>query len=289
MKRSTAIRRAATGVNMGSSKERQATRAVQSPKMATDFATRIGLGGAFGLIATAVILGGSPQAFFKAPAILIVVGGTFATTTICFSLSDVYGSQKVILRTIFYPVTDPAAAAIRILHLAETARKQGVLYLQKILPSVAGETFLCNALHMVIDGFPAEDVEKILRSDLEATRARHVKSASVLHKAAEVSPAMGLIGTLVGLVQMLSHLDKPSTIGPSMAVALLTTFYGALLANLVFSPLASKLERNSREEALVDQIYLIGALSIGRQENPRRLELLLNSLLPPDQRIKYFD
>jgi chemotaxis protein MotA len=100
---------------------------------------------------------------------------------------------------------------------------------------------------------------------------------------------MGLIGTLVGLVQMLSRLDEPSTIGPSMAVALLTTFYGAVLANLVFSPLASKLERNSREEALVDQIYLMGALSIGRQENPRRLEMLLNSLLPPDQRIKYFD
>ena len=281
MKRSTAIGRPATGINVGAGRERPAVTSVQSRKMTTDFATIVGLGGAFGLIATAVILGGSPQAFFNAPAILIVVGGTLATTTICFSFSDVYGSQKAILRTIFYPVTDPPAAAIRILHLAETARRQGVLYLQEILPSVAGESFLCHALHMVIDGFSAEDVEKILRRDLEATRARHVKSASVLHKAAEVSPAMGLIGTLVGLVQMLSHLDEPSTIGPSMAVA--------LLANLLCSPLASKLERNSREEALVDQIYLMGALSIGRQENPRRLEMLLNSLLPPDQRIKYFD
>lgn len=289
MKQSTAIGHPATGIDLGADRKRPALTSVQSRKMTTDFATIIGLGGAFGLIATAVILGGSPQAFFNAPALLIVIGGTFATTTICFSLSDVYGSQKVILRTIFYPVTDPAAAAIRILHLAETARKQGVLHLQEILPSLAGESFLCHALRMVIDGFPAEDVEKILHRDLEATRARHIKSASVLHKAAEVSPAMGLIGTLVGLVQMLSRLDEPSTIGPSMAVALLTTFYGAVLANLVFSPLASKLERNSREEALVDQIYLMGALSIGRQENPRRLEMLLNSLLPPDQRIKYFD
>ena len=94
---------------------------------------------------------------------------------------------------------------------------------------------------------------------------------------------------LIGLVQMLGNLDDPSSIGPAMAVALLTTFYGAVLANMVFLPLASKLERNSTEEALVSNIYLMGAASIGRQENPRRLEMLLNSLLPPSQRVHYFD
>ena len=96
-------------------------------------------------------------------------------------------------------------------------------------------------------------------------------------------------GFLFGLVQMLGRLDDPSTIGPSMAVALLTTFYGAVLANMVFLPLAAKLERNSTEEALVNNVYLMGATSIGRQENPRRLEMLLNSLLPPSQRVQYFD
>ena len=111
----------------------------------------------------------------------------------------------------------------------------------------------------------------------------------VLRKMGEFSPAMGLIGTLVGLVQMLGHLDDPSTIGPSMAVALLTTFYGAVLANIVFLPLASKLERNSAEETLVNNVYLMGAASIGRQENPRRLEMLLNSVLPPAKRVRYFD
>jgi chemotaxis protein MotA len=100
---------------------------------------------------------------------------------------------------------------------------------------------------------------------------------------------MGLIGTLIGLVQMLGNLHDPSAIGPSMAVALLTTFYGAVLANLVFSPLAAKLERNASDEALVNQLYLLAALSIGRQENPRRLEILLNSVLPPAQRVQYFD
>jgi chemotaxis protein MotA len=118
---------------------------------------------------------------------------------------------------------------------------------------------------------------------------RHHKSASVLKKAAEFAPAMGLIGTLIGLVQMLGNLDDPASIGPSMAVALLTTFYGAVLANMVFSPMASKLERNSGEEAIVNSIYVMGASSIGRQENPRRLEMLLNSVLPPAKRIQYFD
>jgi chemotaxis protein MotA len=100
---------------------------------------------------------------------------------------------------------------------------------------------------------------------------------------------MGLIGTLIGLVQMLGSLDDPSSIGPAMAVALLTTFYGAVLANMVFNPLAGKLERNSHIESTVSQIYTIGAASISRQENPRRLEMMLNTILPPDNRVAFFD
>ena len=100
---------------------------------------------------------------------------------------------------------------------------------------------------------------------------------------------MGLIGTLVGLVQMLGSLDDPSTIGPSMAVALLTTFYGAILANMVFSPMAAKLERNSNEESMVNTVFLTAAASMGRQENPRRLEMLLNTILPPAHRLQYYE
>jgi chemotaxis protein MotA len=114
------------------------------------------------------------------------------------------------------------------------------------------------------------------------------RSASILRRAAEVAPAMGLIGTLVGLVQMLGSLDEPSKIGPAMALALLTTLYGALLANIVFGPLAAKIERNASAEALLRQIYMIGAVSMARQENPRRLEILLNSVLPPWQQIRFF-
>ena len=129
----------------------------------------------------------------------------------------------------------------------------------------------------------------MLARESHATRDRHVRSASVLRRAADVAPAMGLIGTLVGLVQMLGNLDDPSSIGPSMAVALITTFYGAILANMVFNPLANKLERNSEIESMVNYIYAIGAASVSRQENPRRLEMFINTVLSPVQRVSYFD
>jgi chemotaxis protein MotA len=195
----------------------------------------------------------------------------------------------VITKTLFHSVRDPADASIHVLMLAQKTRRNGVLALQEDLDGMRQEPFLHKGMQLVVDGTPGEEVEAIMRRDMFSTSQRHAKSASVLRKAAEFSPAMGLIGTLIGLVQMLGNLDDPTTIGPSMAVALLTTFYGAVLANMVFIPLASKLERNSEQEELVNQVYLMGAASIGRQENPRRLEMMLNSVMPPSQRIQFFD
>jgi len=188
-----------------------------------------------------------------------------------------------------YSGRDPSEAAIHTLEIAELARKRGVLALQGIVDSLSNDPFLLKGVTMLIDGTQGEEVETIMGRDLNATIQRHNKSTNVLRRAAEFAPAMGLIGTLIGLVKMLSDLQDPSTIGPNMAVALLTTFYGAVLANMVFMPLANKLERNSAEEALINHIYVMGASSIGRQENPRRLEMLLNSILPPAKRIQYFD
>lgn len=262
---------------------------IEKPKTGMDLATVAGLLAGFGFVSMAIFLGGSPGSFINIPSILIVLGGTFAVTTICFSLSEMGRTAKVVLKTIFYNRRNASEAAVQVLQLAEVARKNGVLALQGILPNLAAEAFLHKGMSMVVDGTPGEEVESILRRDILATQQRHIKSSSVLKKAAEFSPAMGLIGTLIGLVQMLGNLDDPSSIGPAMAVALLTTFYGAVLANMVFSPLSAKLERNSAEEVLVSQLYLMGASSIGRQENPRRLEMLLNSVLPPSQRVQYFD
>jgi chemotaxis protein MotA len=257
--------------------------------LTVDAASVIGLVCGFGLLIAAIVLGGSPGSFFNFPSVLIVLGGTFSVVTICFSISEVVNTFRVVVTAVLPSVRAPEDAAQQALRIAELARRNGVLALQNIQRDLAAEPFLHKCVSMVIDGAPAEEVEAVMRRDLQATTQRHGRSADVLRKAAEFAPAMGLIGTLVGLVQMLGNLDDPAAIGPSMAVALLTTFYGAVLANMVFSPLAAKLERNSADETLVNLVYVMGAVSIVRQENPRRLEMLINSVLPPSGQVRYFD
>jgi chemotaxis protein MotA len=173
--------------------------------------------------------------------------------------------------------------------LADRARQRGSLDLQNVIEQLRHDRFLYKAVQLVVDGTPGDEIERMLGREVEATLQRHQRSAGILRRAGEVAPAMGLIGTLVGLVQMLGNLQDPSAIGPAMAVALLTTFYGAILANMVFLPLANKLDRNSGLEAQVKQLVSLGAASIGRQENPRRLETLLNTILAPGDRVRYFD
>ena len=254
-----------------------------------DVATLLGVFGAFTVIGLAMLLGGAPDSFVDIPALLIVFGGTFLVTTISFSLDEIARAQRVMLRAAIYSIEKPSTAAQRILYLADQARKKGPLTLADDLRNLPHSRFVSQAIALVADGLPAEEIEQILERENQATQVRHMRSASVLRRAGEVAPAMGLIGTLVGLVQMLGNLDDPSSIGPAMAVALLTTFYGTILANMVFNPLASKLERNSDIEAAINQIYAIGMASISRQENPRRLEVMLNTILSPAQRVSYFD
>ena len=254
-----------------------------------DIATTLGLAVGFLLLAAAILLGGSPFAFVDLPSVLIVVGGTFAVTMISFSLEEMIRAQSVLLQTLIDRRNTPNAAARAVLRLADTARKSGVLSLQALVPQLRGQSFLQRAVQLAVDGLPEPEINRILHQEGQAKQIRHAHSASVLRRAAEVAPAMGLIGTLLGLVQMLGNLSDPASIGPSMALALLTTFYGAVLANMVFLPLASKLERNSEAEALLDTIYLTAALSIARQDNPRKLEIELNAILPPGERVRIFD
>lgn len=254
-----------------------------------DFATLLGVGGAFAMIAAAMVLSGQAAAFLDVPSILIVVVGTFLVTTVSFSLGEIAAAQGLMVRAAIYHAEQPQNAVWQALYLADLARKRGRLALQNVTEELRDAPFLQRAINMVVDGVPADEVERVLGRDAEAAFERHQRSAGILRRAGEVAPAMGLIGTLIGLVQMLGSLDDPSSIGPAMAVALLTTFYGAVLANMVFNPLAGKLERNAHIEAMVCQIYTIGAASISRQENPRRLEMMLNTILPPDRRVEFFD
>lgn len=259
-----------------------------SSRSSVDLATIFGILGALALIGVAIYLGGSAGAFIDIPSVLIVIGGTFGVTTACFSFRDMGGAAVTTAKTFFRTQQHAGEAAEQLVQLAQIARYRGVLAMQNYMPAVADVPMLHQGLSMVIDGTSGDDVERIMRREVQAIGQRSSRSVAVLRKAAEISPAMGLIGTLVGLIQMLGNLDDPNAIGPSMAVALLTTFYGAILANLVFTPLAAKTERNAMEEMLLNQLYVLAAASIGRQENPRRLEMVLNTMLPPSQRVDYF-
>lgn len=254
----------------------------------TDLSTIFGIVLALVMVGAAIAMGGNISAFMDVPSVLIVLLGTFMLTAACYSFDEVLRSLGLVAKTMVYSAEDPSDSAMQALKIAEIARKKGVLGLQDDIGMAAHNPFFYRAVEMVIDGTTDEEVTQLLAQELHAMQDRHGKSTAVLRKAAEISPAMGLIGTIIGLVQMLGQLDDPSKIGPAMAVALLTTLYGALLSYMVLSPLATKLERNTKQETLVMRIYLKASESIARKENPRRLELALNTMLPPASRVKYF-
>ncbi|GHD60860.1 flagellar motor protein MotA [Thalassobaculum fulvum] len=261
---------------------------IPSSGTTVDGALLIGLIGAFVLIGGAIMLGDSIRSFLDFPSVLIVLLGTFAVTMVSFSVGEVLGVVPLLLRTVFPPSRNVQRACERALNLAEIARRNGILALDHVLPQLAGEPFLQRAIAMAVDGGAPERVETVLTTEIEATSERLTRAANVLRRAAEVAPAMGLIGTLIGLVQMLANLKDPNAIGPAMAVALLTTFYGAVMAYMVFAPVAAKVDRNAADERQIQQIYMVAASSIARQENPRQLEVLLNTVLPPSQRLDYY-
>lgn len=261
---------------------------IRPPIRKLDWSTLFGLVLAIVLIGLALMLGGSVSAFVNAPALLIVVGGTFAVTAISYTGEDLGKFMSIINRAFIRTIYDPKRMAFQLMDIATIAKAKGVLSLNKVESSLRKDPMLFKAIQPVIDGYKTEELQTILLSDNEAALERHRRSAQIVRRAAEVAPAMGLIGTLVGLVQMLSALSDPSSIGPAMAVALLTTFYGAVLSTVFLGPMANKLERNSVSEALIRELIVTTLMSISNQEHPRRLETLLNAILPPQDRIRYF-
>jgi len=254
-----------------------------------DFATLLGLVFSIGLIAIAIYIGQSNANFFNLPSILMVILGTITVTTVSYSSSEMAMTARIIKKTFFKKLYDPQRLAMTLMDMAVLAKKRGLLALSNVESELRKEPFLLRASQYVTDGYSEQDIEHLLSQEIDMLADRHRRSAGILRRAADVAPAMGLIGTLVGLVQMLADLDNPSAIGPAMAVALLTTFYGAIMGNVVISPMAGKLENNSNDETLFKSLIMTAMMAIARQENPRRLEMLLNSELPPSQRIRYFD
>ena len=254
-----------------------------------DLATILGLLLSFSLIIGAIAIGQSDAQFFNLPSVLIVVLGTATATCTSFTGAELAQSGGVIARSAVRPVRNFSLLAKSMMDLATISRKKGLLFLSNYEKETAKEPFLKHAMSIVVDGYSENDVRRILQQDIDLEEERQKRAASILRRASEVAPAMGLIGTLVGLVQMLANLENPDTIGPAMAVALLTTFYGAILGSIVMSPLAAKIEKNADDEVTAKTMVLKTAMSIIKQENPRNLEMLINALLPPSQRIRYFD
>ncbi|MFO7817600.1 MAG: motility protein A [Thermodesulfobacteriota bacterium] len=248
-----------------------------------DLATIIGIFLAFGLVVAAIVVGGSPLIFVNFPALLIVLGGTIGATLINYPLGHVLGVIGVIKNTFFTKSKDPSSIIEQFMDYANRARREGILSLEPLLKEV-DDSFLRKGLQLTVDGLEPQTIQEILETEISYLEDRHETGAEILGIMGTFAPAMGMIGTVIGLVQMLKTMNDPSTIGPAMAVALLTTFYGALLANLLFNPMSGKLKARSKEEVLTREMVMEGILSISKGENPRIIAEKLNSYLPPKSR-----
>lgn len=262
---------------------------IEKPDVSADLVTIFGLVFAFAFIGGAILIGQSNANFINVPSLMIVLFGSMAATSISFTGEELRRAGSIIGKSMVRRVQSPKKLASSLVDMAVIAKKKGILALSNYEREMNKDAFLAKSMQMAIDGYNPQEIEPLLVNEVETLSERHRRSASICKRASEIAPAMGLIGTLVGLVQMLADLENPETIGPAMAIALLTTFYGAILGTVVMAPLAVKLEKNSADETLIKTLIAIAATSVARQDNPRRLEMMLNSELPPSERIRYFD
>lgn len=246
-----------------------------------DLATLLGMVGAIGIVLAAILTGGSALVFINVPSILIVLGGTVMVVMIKFSMGQFFGAFKVALTAFINKSSNPEELIEKIVELANIARKEGMLALEN--QEIENE-FLDEGVKMLIDGNSREVVDTVLSKDMQQTIERHSWGAKVFSATADVAPAMGMIGTLIGLVQMLSNMSDPKSIGPAMAVALLTTLYGAMLANMIAMPIADKLTLRKADELKVRSMCIDGVLAIQEGQNPRIIESMLKAYLEPDKR-----
>jgi chemotaxis protein MotA len=246
-----------------------------------DIATIIGLLFGTVILMAAILFGDSPGMFVNIPSVLIVMGGTVATAFIRYSMRDVINSFKVALNAFLTRLSVPQQIIQEIVNLANIARKNGLIVLEQ---QPIEDPFLKKAIMYCVDGHEADFIQEVLEKEVDLTVDRHEVGQGVFKGMGDSAPAFGMIGTLVGLVQMLANMGSPETIGPAMAVALLTTLYGAVMANLLFIPLADKLALRSQEEERNRKLIIEGVLGILKGLNPRVMEEFLETFLPPKER-----
>ena len=250
-----------------------------------DIATIVGIVLAFGLIVWSILLGGSLGGFIGPPSVAVVIGGTMGALLINFPLQKFLSMGLVFKKTFLFSIDDPDGVITKMVKYAERARREGMLALEEDSESET-DPFLRKGLRLAVDGTDPQLLEKILETDVEQIENRHSEGTKILTAGGTFAPAFGMIGTLIGLVNMLANLSDPTQIGAGMATALITTFYGAVLANVVFLPLAGKLESRSKEEMVIKEMIIEGIMAIQSGDSPRIVEEKLKSFLSPTMRKK---
>lgn len=246
-----------------------------------DLATIVGMIGAIGFIVMAMVQGGDIGMFINVPSILIVFCGSLFVVLSQFSLGQFLGAGKIAAKAFMFKIEAPEALIHKVVEMADAARKGGFLALEE---AQIDNPFMQKGVDMLVDGHDVEVVRETLSKDISMTTQRHEFGASIFKALGDIAPAMGMIGTLIGLVAMLSNMDDPKSIGPAMAVALLTTLYGAFLANIICLPISAKLNVRSQEEKVNQSLVFDGILGIADGQNPRVIDGILKSYLAESKR-----
>lgn len=246
-----------------------------------DIATLVGIAGAVGMVVMSMLLGGSLGIFINIPSVLIVFGGSTFVALSKFTLEQFLGVGKIVGKAFSFSMVKPEELISEVVELADGARKGGLLSLEG---KETSSDFLSKGIQLLVDGHDPEVVKTLLKKDMSMTSDRHKDGTSFFRALGDVAPAMGMIGTLIGLVGMLANMDDPKTIGPAMAVALLTTLYGSFLATIVAIPIADKLDNRSKQEEIIQKMCIDGLLAIQAGQNPRIIESMLKSYLPSNLR-----
>ena len=249
-----------------------------------DIATLIGIIVSFGLVIISILLGGDGAWFLNTPSLMIVFGGTMGATLLAYPLGDVLSVFKVAKHVFMHKSQSVSELIPLMTGFAKKARQEGILSFESQLEDIE-DPFLVQGIQMAIDGMESSAIEDVMVTEIIYLEERHRLGSDIFTTMGGFAPAIGMLGTIIGLVQMLMQMEDPSQIGAPMAVALLTTFYGTMLANLVFIPVAGKLKTRSKQEILIKQMVLQGVLSIQSGDNHRVVEQKLKAFIAPKARL----
>jgi len=248
-----------------------------------DKGTIIGIVSGLGLVAVSMLMGGGIAPFIDIPSFIMVVGGTIAATMVNFPFKDVVGLMTITKKILNENNMTPETYIQQIVDISKKARTNGLLAIEEDLDKV-DEDFMKITLQHVVNGTEADDLKGIMHAELAIMAERHKMGQKIFMAMGGYCPAFGMVGTLIGLILMLQNLSDPSSVGPGMSMAMVTTFYGSLFANLFFIPMAGKLKLRSDQEIQFKEMLLMGILSVQAEESPRVIQNKLQSYIAPSQR-----